>query len=423
MVGEDVTERTRLEAQLLESQKLQTVGKLAGGIAHEFNSILTAILGWSALLVDELPAGSPLVLHATEIGEAAGRAATLTRQLLAFGRKQILRSEVVDVNAVLAGMESAVRLVMGRGVDVRMVPAPGLKTVLADASQLEQVIINMVMNAADAMPTGGTLTVETANVTLGHDNVEGWPELKAGEYVMLAIADTGTGMSDDVRERVFEPFFSTRPVGHGTGLGLSTCYGIIHQSGGHISVSTGLGKGSTFRTYLPQHAPRTAVRAHRSDASELPGGTETVLLIESDSTLREMAATVLGRLGYTILATADASDALTLTERRDIGHVDVVFTDVDMPQMSGAELLERVRESSPHAGVLFASASGEHAMVDPRVLTNGASFLQRPFTPSALARKIRDVLDHSTAPMPDAAHHAQGVRGIPDSDTAACRHI
>jgi PAS domain S-box-containing protein len=409
-IGEDVTERTRLEAQLLESQRMETVGKLAGGVAHEFNSILTAILGFSELLVNELSVGSPLVFHATEIGKAAQRAATLTRQLLAFGRKQVLRPEVLDLNAVLARMESTVRLVMGRNVDVRLVTAPGLRSVLADASQIEQVIINMVMNAADAMPKGGTLTLETANVTLDQEYVRSVPDLTAGEYAMLAITDSGTGMSDDVRERVFEPFFSTKPVGHGTGLGLSTCHGIIHQSGGHISVSAELGRGSTFRVYLPQHAPRTAVPADRRDSSDLPGGTETVLLVESDATLREMATTVLGRLGYTILAAADASDALTLTQGSDIGHIDVVFTDIDMPQMSGAELFERVRKSSPHAGVLFASARGKNAVVDHRVLKDGASFLQRPFTPSALARKIRDVLDQSTAPLPDAAH--QAVRDI-----------
>lgn len=402
-IGEDVTERTRLEAQLLESQKMETVGKLAGGIAHEFNSIVTAILGWSELLASDLPAGSPLVFHATEIGKAAERAATLTRQLLAFGRRQTLRPEVLDLNAVLAGMEDAVRLVMGRSVDVRLVPAPGLKPVLADASQLEQVIINMVMNAADAMPKGGTLTLETANVTVDHEHEEGMPELKAGEHVMLAITDTGTGMSDDVRERVFEPFFSTKPVGHGTGLGLSTCYGIIHQSGGHISVSTGLGKGSTFKIYLPQHAPQAAVRADRRDSSDVPGGTESVLLVESDSTLREMATAMLGRLGYTILAAADASDALTLIHKGDIGHIDVVFTDVDMPQMSGAELFERVRASSPYARVLFASAYAENTMVDRGVLKNGASFLHRPFTPSALARKIREALDQSRTPTPGTA--------------------
>ena len=248
----DITERKRLEAQLFQSQKMETVGKLAGGIAHEFNSILTAIIGQSELLLGDLPAGSPLAKSATEISKAADRAATLTRQLLAYGRKQFLQPETLDLNRVIAGMEGMLRHLMGGDVDTQIVPAAGLQAVKADAGQIEQVIMNMAINARDAMPNGGKLTLETANVSFDEESVGRYPELKPGDYVMLAITDTGTGMSEEVKARVFEPFFTTKGVGQGTGLGLSTCYGIIKQSGGHISVYSELARGTTFKIYLPQ---------------------------------------------------------------------------------------------------------------------------------------------------------------------------
>ena len=248
----DITERKQLEAQLLQSQKMETVGRLAGGVAHEFNSILTAIIGQSELLLGDLPAGSSMAKSATEISKAAGRAATLTRQLLAYGRKQLLQPETLDLNQVLASMEGMFHHLMGGDVDTQIVPALDLQTVKADAGQIEQVIINMAINARDAMPNGGKLTLETANVSFDQESVSRYPELKPGDYVMVAITDTGTGMSEEVKARVFEPFFTTKGIGQGTGLGLSTCYGIIKQSGGHISVYSELGRGTTFKIYLPQ---------------------------------------------------------------------------------------------------------------------------------------------------------------------------
>src|SRR5208282_4275677 len=232
----DITEHKRFEAQLIQSQRLETVGKLAGGIAHEFNSLLTAIIGHSELLLKDLPAGSPLSQNATEISQVAGRAATLTRKLLAYGRKQILQPEILNLNDVLAGMKDVFYHITGGDVKTHVAPAPGLQAVKADAGQIEQVILDLVANARDAMPDGGKLTLETANVSFDEESVGCYPELKAGEYVMLAITDTGAGMSEKVKARLFEPFFTTKGVGEGTGLGLSTCYGIIKQSGGHISV-------------------------------------------------------------------------------------------------------------------------------------------------------------------------------------------
>ncbi|HZL79900.1 MAG TPA: response regulator [Candidatus Limnocylindrales bacterium] len=413
-IQRDITERKRLEAQLFQSQKMETVGKLAGGIAHEFNSILTAIICQSELLMEDLPAGSPLAKNAVEISSAAGRAATLTRQLLAYGRRQFLQPELLDLNAVLAGMASTLGHLMGRGADVRIVPAAGLKAVKADAGQLEQVIMNIAMNAADAMPNGGKLTLETANVSFDQESVGRYPELKPGDYVMLAITDTGTGMSEKVKARVFEPFFTTKGVGQGAGLGLSTCYGIIKQSGGHISVYSELARGATFKIYLPQVEPQTKIPPQRLDLPDLPRGTETILLVEDDPAMREMAATLLSRLGYTVLAAANGIEALSLKQQRDTGHIDLLFTDVVMPHMSGKELADRVQALYPHTRILFTSAYTENAIVHQGVLDPGVALLQKPFTPSALAHKLREVLD-----QPASGSEPTARRGVPQPDSRA----
>jgi CheY-like chemotaxis protein len=275
--------------------------------------------------------------------------------------------------------------------------------VKADAGQIEQVIMNLAMNARDAMPKGGKLTLETANVSFDQESVGRYPELKPGDYVMLAITDTGTGMSAEVKARVFEPFFTTKDVGQGTGLGLSTCYGIIKQSGGHISLYSEPGRGTTFKIYLPQAEPPVKIHPQRLDSPDLPRGTETILLVEDDPALREMAATLLRRLGYTVLVAANGIEALSLKQPRDIGHVDLLFTDVVMPHMSGKELSERVRALYPRIRILFTSAYTANAIVHQGVLDQGVALLQKPFTPSALARKLREVLDQPGAPKPDPA--------------------
>jgi PAS domain S-box-containing protein len=403
-ISRDITERKRLETHLIQSQKMETVGKLAGGIAHEFNSILTAIIGQSELLLGDLPAGSPLAKNAAEISRAADRAAMLTRQLLAYGRKQFLRPEALNLNQVIGSMGGVLSHLMGgEMVDVSIIPAAGLQLVKADAGQIEQVIMNLTMNARDAMPHGGKLTLETANVTLDQEYVSRFPELTAGEYVMLAVTDTGRGMSEKVKAHAFEPFFTTKDVGQGTGLGLSTCYGIIRQSGGHISVYSEPGRGTTFKIYLPQAEPPPKTPLAHLDASDLPRGTETILLVEDDPALREMAATLLRRLGYTVLAAANGIEALSLKQQRDVGHVDLLFTDVVMPHMSGKELSDRVRALCPHTRILFTSAYTENAIVHQGVLDKGVALLQKPFTPSALALKVREALDAPGAPNPAPA--------------------
>ena len=392
-IQRDITVRKRFEAQLFQSQKMETVGKLAGGVAHEFNSILTAIIGQSEILIDDLPKGTPLAESAAEINKAAGRAAILTRQLLAYGRKQLLQPETLDLNLIVANMEGVFHHLMGGAVDTQIVPASGLQAVLADAGQMEQVIMNMIINARDAMPNGGKLTLETANVSFDQESVARYPELKPGDYVMLAITDTGAGMSAEVKARLFEPFFSTKEVGHGTGLGLSTCYGIIKQSGGHISVYSELARGATFKIYLPQVEQRVKTPGQRSESPALPRGTETILLVEDDPALREMAATLLRRLGYTVLPAANGIEALSLKQQRGVGHIDLLFTDIVMPHMSGKELSERVVALYPHTRVLFTSAYTEHSILHQGFLDKGLVLLQKPFTPHALAKKLREVLD------------------------------
>jgi len=392
-VVEDITDRKRLEAQLFQSQKLETVGKLAGGIAHEFNSIMTAIIGNSELMLSDLPSANPLYKNAKEIRHSAERAAALTRQLLAYGRKQSLQPEILDLNSVLVGMEDTLRHLLGRGTNLLLVPAPALKTVKADVGQVQQVIMNLAMNAADAMPHGGKLTLETANVTLDQEYVRSIPELKAGEYVMLAVTDTGTGISEKVRARLFEPFFTTKEVGSGVGLGLSTCYGIIKQSGGHIGVYSELGRGSVFKIYLPQTEQLVKSPAPGSTSFDLPHGTETILLVEDDPDLREMVTALLKRLGYTVLVAANGIEALNIKQQRKAGYIDLLFTDVVMPHMGGKELSERILASSPHTRILFTSAYTANAVVHQGVLNNGVALLQKPFTPSALAHKLREVFD------------------------------
>jgi signal transduction histidine kinase/CheY-like chemotaxis protein len=386
-------ERKRLEEHLIQSQKMETVGRLSGGIAHEFNSILTAIIGQSELLLTDLPTGDPLAKNATEIRKAADRAATLTRQLLAYGRKQILQPETLDLNRVVGSLDSMFRHVMGGDVDVRIVPAAGLKAVKADAGQIEQVIMNMAINAREAMPGGGKLTLETSNVTLDQECVGRLPELKPGNYVMLAITDTGSGMRKEVKARIFEPFFSTKGVGRGTGLGLASCYGIVKQSGGHISVYSEPGRGTIFKIYLPETQGEDKTLARPAEPIDLPHGTETILFVEDDPALCEMACVLLRRLGYTVLAAANGVEALSMKHRCETGHIDLLFTDVVMPHMSGKELADRVRVLYPHTKILFTSAFTENAIVHQGVLDKGAALLQKPFTPSALACKVHEVLN------------------------------
>jgi len=391
----DLTERKLFEAQLMQSQKLETVGKLAGGIAHEFNSILTAILGQSELLLGELPVGSPQAANVMEISQAAERASGLTRQLLAYGRKQFLHPEILDLNRVIASMSVMIQHLMGAAISTQIIADPDLHAVMADAGQIEHVIINLVMNAREAMSKGGKLTLKTKNVTWDEANLNNISqfELKEGKYVMMAIADTGVGMSDAVKSRVFEPFFTTKEVGEGTGLGLATCYGIIKQSGGHVSVESEQGRGSTFRVYLPEVEAKTKLLPQRVESADLPRGTETILLVEEDPALRELAAALLTSLGYKMLVAGHASEALNLNLSRDGRKLDLLCTDLGLPPLTGWDLVERIRVIHPDLRILFTSSFTANAIRSQDALQRDVAVLQKPFTPFALARKLREVLD------------------------------
>ena len=391
-IGEDITDRQQLEGQLHQAQKMEAVGRLAGGVAHDFNNVLTAIFGYVEMVIEDLPATSAARADLGEVLKAATRAATLTRQLLAFSRQQVLQPRVLNISDVVQDIEKMLRRVIGEDVVLRTVLAPDLGNVRADPSQLEQVLMNLVVNARDAMPTGGKLGIETANVELTGEYSQRHRPLIPGAYVMLAVSDTGIGMSPEVRARVFEPFFTTKEKGKGTGLGLSTVYGIVKQSGGYVWVYSELGRGTTFKIYLPRVGePVESV----TPASALPrslGGTETILVAEDDDILRPLARALLTNFGYTVLEAANA-DAAIAHARAHKGPIHLLLSDVVMPGASGRDLAHRLAESRPDTKVLYVSGYTDDAIVHHGMLEPGLHYLQKPFTPDALARKVRDVLD------------------------------
>ena len=390
----DVTDRKLLQEQLLQAQKMDAIGRLAGGVAHDFNNLLTTITGYSELLLRHLPADRELRHHAEQIERAAYRAARLTRQLLAFSRKQILQPRVIDLNHIVTDIDSMLRRLIGEHIDLVTACAPGLWRVKADLGQIEQVILTLAINARDAMPTGGELRIEPQNVTIDAATTPQADGLQPGQYVCLRLTDTGSGMTDDVKAHMFEPFFTTKPTGKGTGLGLATCYGIIKQSGGYITVASEPGAGSAFAIYLPRIDEPVGEPNRRDDSSTiLPGGTETILIVEDEPAVLGLAATVLTQLGYTVLQAGNGVEALRLVRERNGHGVDLVLTDVVMPQMGGKDLADTLRVEYPAVKVLFASGYTEDAIVHHGVIDPNVAFIEKPYTPGALARKVREVLD------------------------------
>jgi two-component system cell cycle sensor histidine kinase/response regulator CckA len=385
----DVTERRRLEEQLRQSQKMEAVGQLAGGVAHDFNNMLTAILGYCHLMLDEMPDGNPLRPDLLEIQAAGDRAASLTRQLLAFSRRQMLQPLVVNINTLVTQLEKLLRRLISEDVDLTAVLTPGLHAVTIDPASAEQILVNLTVNARDAMPRGGRLTIETANVELDDTYAATHVTMKPGSYVMLAVGDTGEGMDATTRARIFEPFFTTKEQGKGSGLGLATVYGIVKQSGGNIWVYSEPGHGTVFKVYLPATSPTLAV------ASDAPMGSETILLVEDEDTVRALAGEVLRRLGYVVLAAGHGEEALRVAAQHP-DDIHLMVTDVVMPRMSGRDLADRLGIVRPAMKMLFMSGYTDHVVMQ-QDLAPGVAFLQKPFTPDVFARKVRSVLDATGA--------------------------
>jgi PAS domain S-box-containing protein len=388
----DVSDQRRLEEQFRQSQKMEAVGQLAGGIAHDFNNLLTAILGNTQLLLRDLPPGDAMRSDVEEIRKAAERAAGLTRQLLAYSRRQMLQPELLDLNVVVAEMDRMLRRLIGEHITLVSVPAPDLARVRADPSQLEQVLVNLVVNARDAMPEGGRLTIETANVDLDAAYAQEHLGAAPGAYAMLAVTDTGTGMDVTVRAHLFEPFFTTKEVGKGTGLGLATVYGIVKQSGGHISVYTEVGQGTSFKVYLPRVGAPDQPSAPVPARPAATRGSETVLVVEDEPAVLALTCRVLEAEGYTVLCASDGTDALRLVERHG-GAIHLLLTDIVMPGMSGRELAEQLAVRRAGIRILYMSGYPGDAAVHHGTLVRGSAFLQKPFTPEGLCRRVRDVLD------------------------------
>jgi two-component system cell cycle sensor histidine kinase/response regulator CckA len=388
----DITERKILEEQFRQSQKMEAVGRLAGGIAHDFNNLLTAITGYSQLTLRRLSAEDPLRSNIEEIKKAGDRAASLTRQLLAFSRKQVLQPKVLDINSVVSDMEKMLHRLLGEDIELRIVLASELGTIKADPGQIEQVIMNLAVNARDAMPDGGKLTIETENVFISEEYVKHPTTVRSGHYAILAVSDIGIGMDEQMQAHIFDPFFTTKELGKGTGLGLSTVYGIVKQSGGHIEVYSEVGRGTTFKVYFPLVDEGTKEYKRSIESKESPQGTETVLLAEDDEILRRLICMVLKGNGYQVLEAANGSAALLACKSHQ-EPIHLLLTDVIMPEMNGRQLVDRLTPVRPEMKVLFMSGYTDDAIVHQGVLADGVNFIQKPFPPSALAHKVREVLD------------------------------
>ncbi len=388
----DITERESLEAQLRQAQKLESVGRLAGGVAHDFNNILTTIIGTAELMLGDVPADAPLRNDIQEIKAAGERAASLTRQLLAFSRKQVLQPEVINLNDTIQSMTKMLRRMLPENIEVQTALAEDLDQVEADEGQIEQVVMNLAINARDAMPAGGRMTIETVNVDLDETYARSHASVNSGSFVMLSVSDTGIGMSKEVQEQVFEPFFTTKDQGKGTGLGLSTVYGIVKQSNGSIWVYSEPDKGTTIKIYLPRvETSRPEARDREKDVPDLTGA-ETILVVEDDAQVRGLAVKSLKGYGYTVLTAENSAEAFKVAADYT-DHIHLVLTDVVMPGMNGKEMAEQLKAARPEMLVLYMSGYTDNAIVHHGVLDPGVPFIGKPFTPAALGRKVREVLD------------------------------
>jgi PAS domain S-box-containing protein len=385
----DITDRRKLEEQFRQAQKMEAVGRLAGGVAHDFNNLLTVITGYTQMILDGLEEQNSLRSYVEEIVHASDSAAALTNQLLAFSRRQIVKPQVLDLNTLVEGMDNLLHRLIGEDVELVTKLGQGLPRVRVDAGQFQQVMMNLAVNARDAMPEGGMMTIATAAASLDQPGPEG---LAAGNYVLLSVSDNGRGMSEETRSRIFEPFFTTKGRGKGTGLGLSTVYGIVKQAGGEVTADSEIGGGTTFRIYLPAIDRAAAASVTPGTAAERKTGTETVLVVEDERGLRKLVREVLQQSGYTVLQAADFGEALNVSERHP-GSIHLCLTDMVLPGISGKELAARMQRLRPRMRVLFMSGHTDHAVLEHGAREPGTHFLQKPFTPEVLLAKVRDVLD------------------------------
>jgi two-component system, cell cycle sensor histidine kinase and response regulator CckA len=392
-IARDVTERRQLENMVRQSQKLEAIGRLSGGLAHDFNNLLCVINGHTELLTEALQPDHPAVRSVTQIRKAADSAAALTRQLLAFSRRQVFHPRVVDLNAIVTETERLLARLIDEHIEFYTSLDPALGRVMVDPVQVEQVIINLVLNARDAMPQGGKLTIETSNLDLEEDHQSKLSQIPSGKYVLLALTDTGCGMNEETQNRIFEPFYTTKEIGQGTGLGLATVYGIVKQSGGYIWVYSEEGRGTTFKVYLPRVAkPLTEPRPSRH--LEISKGTETILVVEDAEPLRALTKEFLTACGYTVLEAANGDEALRIAKSY-AGTIDLLLTDVVMPRMGGKPLVEQVAEIRPHTCVLYMSGYPNDGIVQAGILANGVALLEKPFTREILSKRVRQALDEA----------------------------
>jgi signal transduction histidine kinase/ActR/RegA family two-component response regulator len=385
-------EKMRLEQQLQQAQKMEAIGRLAGGIAHDFNNLLTTISGNADLALLDIEEDDILRPSIEEIKSASKKAADLTRQLLAFSRKQIVEPEVVQVNEIVENLEKMLVRLIGEDIELKTIIYPDLEPIKADSGQIEQILMNLIVNARDAMQNGGSLTIKTSKIELVESYCEKHPNLKPGRYAVITVSDTGCGMDEDTKARIFEPFFTSKPKGEGTGLGLATTFGIVKQHKGHIEVYTKPDVGTSFEIYLPVFTGKVERQKEQDEYDQLPKGTETILLVEDDEIVQRVAIRILERLGYNVLRASNGRKAMALVEEYD-KDIDLLITDIVMPGMSGDELAEELKELRPDVKVLYTSGYAEGAVVNSKVLESEECFLGKPYTQDSLSRKVRQILE------------------------------